>query len=133
MCVYIYTYVYILYVHVCIIHLHIIWFICDIFTYKYIWLHIFLVTKVLYGHVSLFLKTEKTDLVCTLIFSLMHICLYSLFLLFLLFKKIYYFLNFIGVDLQGCISFRCTAKWIKSSINIYIHSFFPYRLLQNIA
>ena len=40
------------------------------------------------------------------------------------------YLNCTGVvDLQCCISFTCTAKWI---IYIYLHSFLPYRLLQTI-
>ena len=36
-----------------------------------------------------------------------------------------------SIDEQCCISFRCTARWI-SHICKYIHSFFPYRLLQTI-
>ena len=39
-------------------------------------------------------------------------------------RCLFCFLNFIGVDLQCCISFRCTAKWIR-----YIFFSFPYRLL----
>ena len=38
------------------------------------------------------------------------------------------------VDLQCCVSFRCTAKWIMYAYT-YIYSFsdlFPYKLLQNI-
>ena len=34
-----------------------------------------------------------------------------------------------SVDLQCCVSFKCTAKWISHT---YIHSFFPYGLLQTI-
>lgn len=48
------------YMRVCIIYFYILCiFIYYIFTYKYIRLHIFLVTKVLYGHVELFKKKEK--------------------------------------------------------------------------
>ena len=55
-------------------------------------------------------------------------------------KCSYFYLNFIFilhwsiVDLQCCVSFRCTAKWV-SCLCAYIHSFpdfFPYTLLQNI-
>ena len=52
-----------------------------------------------------------------------------------------YFLSFFKInfywsiaDLQSCVSFCCTAKWI-SYMYTYIHSFLdsiPYRLLQNI-
>ena len=49
----------------------------------------------------------------------------------LLFKNFYWS----RVDLQGCISFRCTAKLI-SYTHTYIHFFFqilcPYRVLQSI-
>ena len=38
------------------------------------------------------------------------------------------------VDLQCCVSFRCTAKWFGCKTYIYILAqiLFPYRLLQNI-
>ena len=38
------------------------------------------------------------------------------------------------VHLQGCVSFRCTAKWFSFTYVccIFFFRFFPYRLLQNI-
>lgn len=50
--------------------------------------------------------------------AMIHIC----FLLFLFWKML------LEYSWLTMLSFRCTAKWISDK---YIHSFFPYRLLQN--
>ena len=47
--------------------------------------------------------------------------------------SIYLFLNLIYwsiVDLQGCISYRCTAKWISHTYK-YVHSLFPIQIITN--
>ena len=44
---------------------------------------------------------------------------------------IFNFFNWSIVDLQYCVSFRCTAKWF-SYIYIYFQIIFHYRLFQNI-
>ena len=51
---------------------------------------------------------------------------------------IFCLLCFIEVDLQCCVSLRCTAKWfsytyVHAYICILFHILFPYRLLQNIT
>ena len=48
-------------------------------------------------------------------------------------KNFFSFFNWSLVDIQCCVSFRCTAKWFSYNIYMYIFQIlFPYRLLQNI-
>ena len=48
-------------------------------------------------------------------------------------RNIYIFFNWSIVDLQCCVSFRCSAKWFSYTtyISFFFQILFPYRLLQN--
>ena len=58
---------------------------------------------------------------CCLLYTLAHISTWSL-------KKKKCYQSMVHLY---CISFKCTEKWISHTYK-YIHSFFPYRLLQTI-
>ena len=63
---------------------------------------------------SLWVQNQVSEL-----WAFLCVCFFIILMYFILLKKFFYWSV---VDLQCCVSFRCTAKWISYTYT-YIHSF----------